>query len=893
MINNETKNGVINFLKQPKVINTIIIILFLLILYGSVSIRLQNLSLLIDSTSGEYIPLALDPYYFLRIAETIKQHGSMPLIDTVRYPSLNLPFTNELTPYATIFLYNIVNLFDKEVSLQLINVLSPVIFFTLGLIIFFFLVYVLTNSKGIALLSMAFLAFISPYLYRTMAGFSDHESMGMFAFFLVMLIYALSIKYLEKENLKYIKTILLSIGVAVLTMFTLLSWGGAASFVFMIIPLSFFLIWIIKFQTEKDSSIFHYLLFYTLWITNLIIIGFMMGNPQRIIGSFISPSGMMGLFTFCFILLDTIYYLKLKNKYPSLKNRFIFNIVWTIILSLIVLLITGRSVLSIISIMFGMIIKPFGTERIALTVVENAQPYLMDFISQVGSTIFWISFAGIILIGVKFAKSINNNQYKRNFIITWIIFISCIMFSRIAPNSIFDGENIFSILLILFGIILFIYNFIKIYINEDLKLNSSIILLISFMFIYVLSLRSASRVFFFIVPFVSMSAGFFVFKIKDFINNKEELIRWFIIILFILSIVGSASVIYKSYNQIDNQSKYIGPSANHQWQEAMSWIRTNTNHGEIFIHWWDYGYWIQYLGQRPTITDGGHGNAYWDHLIGRYLLTNKNPDSALSFMKSQNVSYLLIDQTDLGKYPAYSKIGGDKDYDTFSIISTGLLDEKQITESKDKMTMIYNINGIVDEDIIYDINNTNIFIPGPSYNKIGEPEFNAYMVGIIIEKTEDEFHQPIGVFMYNQNQIRIPLRYIYFQDKIIDFGNGLESVAYIFPSAKQTSDGRLNLNPSGAMIYLSPKVSKSLFAQLYLLNNAFNNYPTIKLVHSELDDVVKSLNMQGVNLGDMIYFNGFRGPIRIWKVNYPEDTKTYKEFTATSGGYAELDNLVK
>jgi len=705
---------------------------------------------------------------------------------------------------------------------------------------------------------MAFLAFISPYLYRTMAGFSDHESIGMFAFFSVMLIYALSIKYLEKENLKYIKTILLSIGVAVLTMFTLLSWGGAASFVI-----------------------------------NLIILGLILGNVQRIIGSFMSPSGMVGLFTFCFIILDTIYYLKMKDKYLSIKNRFIFNLIGTIILSLIILLISGKNILSITSTMFGMVIKPFGTERIALTVAENAQPYLMNFISQVGSIIFWISFAGIILIGFEFMKSIKYYKYKRYFITIWIIFISSIMFSRLAPNSIFDGENILSILLILVGIIIFIYHFIKIYINDDLKLNSSIILLISFMLIYAISLRSASRVFFFIVPFVCISASFFVFKIKDYINNKEEIIRWFFIILLTLSIIGSVSVIYNSYNQIDNQSKYMGPSANHQWQETMSWVRDNTNPNEIFIHWWDYGYWIQYLGQRPTIADGGHGNAYWDHLIGRYLLTNENPSSALSFMKSQDVSYLLIDQTDLGKYPAYSKIGGDKDYDTFSIISMGLLDEKQITESKDKMTMIYNINGIVDEDIIYISNNTEIFIPGPSYNKIGEPKFKAYIIGIIIEKTKDEFNQPIGVFMYNKNQIRIPLRYLYFQDEIIDFENGLESIAYIFPSAKQTSDGRLNLNPSGAMIYLSPKVSKSLFAQLYLLNNVFNTYPTIQLVHSELDGVVNSFRLQGANLGDMIYFNGFRGPIRIWKVDYPEDIKTYKEFTATSGGYATLDNLVK
>jgi len=38
----------------------------------------------------------------------------------------------------------------------------------------------------------------------------------------------------------------------------------------------------------------------------------------------------------------------------------------------------------------------------------------------------------------------------------------------------------------------------------------------------------------------------------------------------------------------------------------MSWVRENTNPGEVFVHWWDYGYWVEYLGERPTLADGGH-----------------------------------------------------------------------------------------------------------------------------------------------------------------------------------------------------------------------------------------------------------------------------------------------
>jgi len=228
------------FFCQKKVINAIIVILFLLILIGSSGIRLQNLDILKDSTTGNYIPLALDPFYFLRLAETIAEQGSLPEIDSMRYLPLKVGFSNEIGPQAVVLLYKIINVFNKEATMAFVDVISPVIFFALGLIAFFFLIYVLTNSKLTALLSSAFLSVIPLYIHRTMAGFSDHESIGMLAFFLVMLVYTLGLKFLEKENKSLIKTVLFSLFIGFLAALTVVSWGGIATFVFMIIPLSFF-----------------------------------------------------------------------------------------------------------------------------------------------------------------------------------------------------------------------------------------------------------------------------------------------------------------------------------------------------------------------------------------------------------------------------------------------------------------------------------------------------------------------------------------------------------------------------------------------------------------------------------------------------------------------------
>ncbi|MFH1376194.1 MAG: hypothetical protein ABIH25_01015, partial [Candidatus Woesearchaeota archaeon] len=550
----------------------------------------------------------------------------------------------------------------------------------------------------------------------------------------------------------------------------------------------------------------------------------------------------------------------------------------------------------LVSDIWRILLQPFGVDRIALTVSENAQPFLVDWISQISKILFWLSFCGMALLGMELGNKIDGKNKKTFFSISWILLILGILFTRYAPSSALNGETFSSSLIYLGGLTLFLITCIWTYFKEGLtnkiELDSQLILFASLILLSVVSIRSASRVFFFIVPFACLASSFFIFKIYQYWrNNKDDIIRFFLILILILSIIGSAFILFNSFGTISTQAKLTGPSAHPQWQQAMSWVRDNTPTNSIFVHWWDYGYWVQYLGERPTITDGGHGNSYWDHLIGRYVLTTQNPYSALAFMKAHNVSYLLIDQTDLGKYPAYSKIGGDKDYDSFSILNIGLVNNQQVSETKDSIIYPYNFGGIVDEDIIYDNNGSEIFIPGPKYNKIGTPSFNAYMVGIILKITNETFEQPEAVFIYNNKQISIPLRYIYFQGNILDFYTGLDAVAYTLPQINPTQTGGINVDPFGAMIYLSPKVSKSLFSQLYLMNNAFGTYPTITLAHSEQDMIVKNINSQGGNLNEMVYYQGFRGPIKIFKVDYPEGFPTIKEFTNTSGEYAELDYL--
>ena len=54
----------LSFFQQKKIANILIILLLISIIILGSWIRLQNLPLLKDHTTGEHIPLALDPFYF-------------------------------------------------------------------------------------------------------------------------------------------------------------------------------------------------------------------------------------------------------------------------------------------------------------------------------------------------------------------------------------------------------------------------------------------------------------------------------------------------------------------------------------------------------------------------------------------------------------------------------------------------------------------------------------------------------------------------------------------------------------------------------------------------------------------------------------------------------------
>ncbi len=895
-IKNKTKK-VFSFLKQKKILNIILISLLILVIVGGVIIRTQNLTLLKDSTTGESIPLALDPFYFIRVAETIIDNGgSLPMFDSMRYPAADIGFTEEILPQAIAGMYKFANIFG-DYSLQYIGILSPVIFFVLGIIVFFFLIYSLTKSKATALISTIFLAVIPTYLYRTMSGFADHESLGMFAFFLVLLGYCVSLKFLnkdknEKEKNTSLKSILFGLLTGFLTVLTIASWGGIAKFVFLIIPLSFFIFWIFKIRNkENKNKAKNFLLFYGAWIISTILISIFLGfGLFGILYKYmLSTHGLISLFVLVFIIADYIF-LNLLNKNilseKHQKHRILYSLGITLVLGVLFLLASGRSISELISKVFENLIRPFGESRVGKTVAENKPPYLNDWINQIGKIFFWLFFGGLIAIGIRFSKGIKNNKRRILMILFWIIMVSGIIFSRISSNSVLNGNNFISYFIHIGSIILFFSYLAFLYFKEkQVEFSPEWILVICWTIFMLIAVRGATRFFFFITPFACFSAGLIISDVFKYARGKrDELLKMVFGILIVLILIGALfsfnNFIVSSYNQAKN----LSPSANTQWQKAMQWIREETPENSIFLHWWDYGYWVQSLGKRRTVSDGGHAEgSFQDHLIGRYVLTTPQPETALSYMKSHNVSHLLIDSTDIGKYGAYSKIGsGPEGKDRYSSIPVMLADSEQTQETSNGTVKVYQGGVYVDEDIVYGNGDDTIFIP----------ENKGVLIGVINEIDNDgSISQPRAVFMYNGEQIYIPVRYAYFNEKLYDFGGGLDAVVYVFPRFV-LNNNNLQTDYSGAVMYLSPKISESLFAQLYLMNDPLDKYPTLELTHAESDSLVNSIKSQYNNVPEFVYYKGIRGPIKIWKVSYPNNIIAHEELTDQAvKGWGSLDNL--
>jgi len=851
----QRREKVLDFIKKkPYVIATV---LFAVIVYFGAFIRTRNLSMLKDVMTNEYIPLALDPYVFLRYVQYVAEHGQLMVVDTMRYYPLGYTGVNEfkILSFAIVYLYKFIHIFVPSITLEYVHVIYPVVAFCIGLVFFFLLLYKVSNWK-VALVSSAFLAVLPAYLYRTMAGFSDKEA---FAIMLIYLGLFLFISFILEKEMKW--KVLYTIGAGIAVALSYLVWGGGG---FVILTLGLFVIVLVLLGRLEEKTMYLYLLFIVIFFGLYMFV-----FPERASLSMLLTSYFTGSLIFALIYGLVNFFLfkkdvfKIKEKvnfpYPFVSGAIV------LVLGFIALLVTqGFSYLKTrVADMITLLTAPQTFDRWALTVAESHQPYFVDWVGQFTWLYLVLVFVGAVLLFYETFKSFKKESYYLSG--AFGVFIIGFTMSRYSSGaSIFNGASQTSIYVYLGSVILFLLFFAYVvytkYMDEEHRkeifsqINIGYLIILIFFFFTLLGARSAVRLLFTFAPATAMLAGFGVVLVGAYIwKLKDKYLKYALVIVLIFLVLSSLN----GFAQTSlNQGKYTGPSYNQQWQVAMEWVRTSTPDDAVFAHWWDYGYWVQTGGERATLSDGGNARGAINHFIGRHLLTGHSEVEALELLKANNATHVLMISDEIGKYGAYSSIGADANYDRYSWIPTFKLDLEQTQETRNGTDFVYTGGTPLDEDLIYD---------GQLY-----PKGSAAVIGVILPATTnassgliEEFSEPVAVITLNGGLTRVPLKCIYFQgEEYVYDVEGLDGCLMIIPLIKDNQ-----MNDIGGALYLSPRVYPTTFTHLYLFGEEWEYF---NLVYND----EKSIPLA-------VYDWRVAGPLKIWEVSYPDNLTIPEEYYGT------------
>lgn len=823
----------------------------------------------------------LDPWLFMRQAEMIDENGSIYPIDGMRNVPLGFDNSKEtkLLPYLIFVSYKLSKLFYSDATPIFGGVILPLIMFALTIISFFFFVREIFIQKGknsarragiIALISSFFMVIVPIFLSRTIAGIPEKESAGFFFMFLAFYLFLKSYKSEKIRN-----SVLFGVSAGIATALMGLIWGGVI-YVYLSIGVSVFVAFLFNKIKKKES------LGYASWFVVSVLIMLTFSNRESVMSMLTSLYSGSAFFVLLILLIDFFIwkseFFKKKFDKSKIPHRVISVIVSVILILILALIFMGPSfVLDKIKAVHQTIFKPV-QGRWGTTVAENRQPYFTEWGAAFGPNFYGIPlFFVLFLVGSFFLvyRALKNFNKKERIKITlgYIILVGVMIFSRFSSDGIFNGENFFSQVLYYGGILFFVWVVGKIYlehsrkeVNDFEKINFAFVFAVVLIFLGIFSSRSAVRLIMVLAPIASIFVGYLIVESvnKFFKTEKNKKTTYGIIMILILAASLFSAVTF--YQTITVQSYNMIPTSyNQQWQKAMSWVRDNTPQDAVFGHWWDYGYWVQSIGKRATVLDGGNFITFWNYWMGRLVLTGDNQKDALDFLYSHDATHLLIDSTDIGKYSAFSSIGSDENYDRLSWIQPMLLDGTQTSQNENGSVLVYSSTIPLDEDLIFNQDGKEILLPSG----------NSYVIGAIVYTGTDNrvIMPPTIVVYYSGKQYTIEVKNIAEKEDFISFDRGIDATLYMFPSLSGNQ-----VNERGALMYLSPRVMEGMLAQKYILNDPYNNFPNFKLVHTQSNVISENVKLQIGDVSEFFYYQGIQGPIKIWEIEYTGDEEVQQKY---------------
>ena len=524
-----------------------------------------------------------DPFFNFRATEFIVENGFSEYFDWNDDLSW-YPIGRDVSATSQVMLHTTAaityQIFGGGSSLYDFTILFPVVFASLTTIVIFALVRVIGGTSA-GLFAALFYSISIPLIIRGSIGWFKSEPLGLFYGLLGLYLFLSGIK---SENKKIV--ISKVIGGGIILGFGLASWGGIQ---FFIIPIGIFIL-ILPF-IRKDH---HFIIWaIPLFVTSLLLTSMMFERPGI---SFVLGMGGLSLIIPTGFLISCIIIQKIKQEHQT-RNGLLFLVALLIIAPSVMIINFDSQFLPLPSYRYLNALNPFLTTSIPL----------VDSVSEHATTTLEQSF----------------------------LFHSVLM--------IFSGIGIWLI-------IKNIQNKNSSFIKNDMLLFALILGIVG---VYVSSTFVRLEVFGSIAVIVLASLGLTALT-KEFFKNKPQgkkptgkLIKLpyvaGIIILLIIPMIFPADAntltMTKSPPTILNGGSIYQITSN-DWLDSMEWIKNNTSEDAVIAAWWDYGYWIQTMGERATLADNSTIHTRIIENIAKMFLSN--PDDAWISLNEMQADYVLV-----------------------------------------------------------------------------------------------------------------------------------------------------------------------------------------------------------------------------------------------------------
>jgi len=531
-----------------------------------------------------------DPFFNYRATQFIVDNGFTAYFDWNDDMSWH-PIGRDVSATSQVMLHitaaALYQIFASSSSLYDFTILFPVIFGSLSTIVIFALVRVIGGTTA-GLFASLFFSISVPIIIRGQIGWFKSEPLGLFFALLGVYLFLSAIK---SRNKKYALIKLVSGGIIIT--FGLSSWGGIQ---FFMIPLGIFFL-ALPFVRKDHGFLIWAIPVFTM---SLLLSALAFERPGI---NFVFGLGGITLIVPTAFLAICIIIQKISKEEKKLRNGLGFLAIIIIVGLFIILSNSISSTIELSSFRYLNAINPFLTTTDPLTdsVAEHATTTIAQSF-YFHSILMIFAAIGIWLILRNKEKQFSSSIKMKNDMIVFALILGLI---GVYVSSAFVRLEVFATIsvIVLSSIGLSVLTRELFTTAKTSKKK------------FIKSTRTITK-----VSYVVIIVTLFILPLTMPVNGT-----W-------INVVAGPPTI------LNGGTAYT--ISTDDWLESLEWVKNNTPPDAVIAAWWDYGYWIQTLGERKSLADNSTLSTIIIQNIAKMFLSE--PDRAWEMLQEMDADYILI-----------------------------------------------------------------------------------------------------------------------------------------------------------------------------------------------------------------------------------------------------------